>query len=95
MEVKFSDELLERLANDETFWGRYPQAVVKGYRKTMVWILDAVDERDFYALKGLHFEHLHGRPGQHSMRLNIQFRLIVEFSNDPKTALIVAIEDYH
>ena len=63
----------------------------------MGWIWTAVDERDFYGLKGLHYERLQGRPGQHSMRLNEQFRLIVEFEGEAptKTIVILAIEDYH
>jgi toxin HigB-1 len=56
------------------------------------------DERVFYHLKSLHFEKLHGsRSHQHSMRLNKQWRLIVEFegSGSAKIISIVAIEDYH
>jgi toxin HigB-1 len=58
----------------------------------------AVDERDLYALKGLHFEALKGdRSGQHSLRLNKQFRLIVNVERDPQGNVIVVVEidDYH
>jgi proteic killer suppression protein len=63
----------------------------------MQMIRAAEDERVFYALKSLHYEKLHARPGQHSMRLNDQWRLIVEYEEaaDGKTAIVVAIEDYH
>jgi toxin HigB-1 len=58
----------------------------------------ALDERDFYALKSLRYEKLKGRRGhQHSMRLNDQFRLIVEYegTGPDKTVVVVGIEDYH
>lgn len=58
----------------------------------------AEDERTFYAMKSLHFEKLKGnRSHQHSMRLNDQWRLILEFecTNDGKVVLVIGIEDYH
>lgn len=58
----------------------------------------AEDERAFYAMKSLHFEKLKGdRSHQHSMRLNDQWRLILEFErgNDGKVVLVIGIEDYH
>ena len=61
-------------------------------------IRDAPDERVFYAMKSLHYERLSGnRSNQHSMRLNRQYRLILEFdrSSDDKVVVIVSIEDYH
>jgi proteic killer suppression protein len=64
----------------------------------MQTIRSAPDERDLYALKSLHFEKLKGqRSHQHSIRLNDQWRLILEFKGKApnKTIVIVAIEDYH
>ena len=64
----------------------------------MEQIRAATDERTFYALKSLHFEKLKGdREGQHSMRLNVQFRLIVELRGTApaKVVRIVEITDYH
>jgi toxin HigB-1 len=61
-------------------------------------IAAAPDERDLRALKSLHFEKLSGgRRGQHSVRLNKQFRLTFEFDEDQhgKLLLILAIGDYH
>jgi proteic killer suppression protein len=46
----------------------------------MTVIAAAADERDFYALKSLHFEKLEGKlgkEGKRSMRLTKQWRLIV------------------
>ena len=64
----------------------------------MAWIRSAEDERDFYGLKSLHYEKLKGsRSHQRSMRLNDQFRLIIELEqNAPENVVVVvAIEDYH
>lgn len=62
-------------------------------------IIDAaLDERDLYALKGLHYEKLKGaRKHQHSIRLNQQYRLILELEHDDqgRYILIIDIEDYH
>ncbi len=94
--MRFGSTELERLYTDSSFEAKYSRSIVRAYRKTLGWILAADDERDFYQLRGLHFERLQGRPGQHSMRLNQQFRLIVEFeATNPRTVVIWAIEDYH
>lgn len=64
----------------------------------MQTIRGAPDERDLYVLKSLHFEKLKGQHShQHSIRLNDQWRLILEFKGKApnKTVVIVAIEDYH
>jgi len=58
----------------------------------------APDERTFYALKSLRFEKLKGkRSHQCSMKLNDQWRLIVELQGQTpnKVVLVVGIEDYH
>ena len=96
MEVRFAKPDLDRLETDANYDAGWPPAIVRAYRKLMALVWAAVDERDFYALKGLHFEKLVGRPGEHSMRLNRQYRLIVRFEgSNPKTIMIVGIEDYH
>lgn len=64
----------------------------------MAWLRDAEDERDLYALKSLHFEKLKGaRAHQRSLRLNDQFRLIVEIvpTGARNAVVVVSIEDYH
>ncbi|UCJ10859.1 MAG: type II toxin-antitoxin system RelE/ParE family toxin [Phormidium sp. PBR-2020] len=50
-----------------------------------------------YALKGFQFEKLKGRPGERSLRLNKQWRLIVAVERDEEGGylLIIDIEDYH
>lgn len=98
MEVVFSDENLERLESGEGGDCGYPPGVVKAFRKRMQQIRTAQDERDFYTAKSLHYEKLKGpRAHQHSMRLNIKERLILEYQGDGsgKIVIIIAIEDYH
>ena len=98
MEVQFRDEKLDRLETDPKYDGGFSQAIVTAYRKRMQMIRAAPDERVFYQLKSLHFEKLQGnRSHQHSMRLNDQWRLMIEFAGEvpQKTVLIASIEDYH
>jgi proteic killer suppression protein len=98
MEAVFDDEDLDRLETDPAFTGGHGAPVVKAFRKRMQMIRAATDERTFYALKSLHFEKLHGdREGQHSMRLNDQWRLIVKLKGEAprKIVHVVEITDYH
>ncbi len=98
MEVKFLDASLDRLEVDPSYSGGFEQAIVHAFRKRMQMIRAASDERTFYELKSLHFEKLKGdRSHQHSMRLNKQWRLIVEFegASPAKVVCIIQIEDYH
>jgi len=96
VEVRFKDRNLARLETEEQ--GGLDQAIVRAFRKRMQQIRAAPDERTFYALRSLHFEELRGnRAGQHSMRLNDQMRLTMEFEGKEadKVIVILAIEDYH
>jgi proteic killer suppression protein len=97
MEVEFADEELDRLETDARFTGGFAPAIVRGFRKAMQAIRAAHDERDLYASRGLGFEKLKGsRAHQCSLRINKQWRLIVELRGEaPKTVRIVKIEDYH
>jgi proteic killer suppression protein len=97
MEVEFSDDDLDHLETDAEYTAGLSPALVKAFRKRMQQIRAAADERDFYALRGLRFEKLAGaRKHQHSMRLNDQYRLIVELLDKGRKALrVVEITDYH
>lgn len=100
MEVDFEDELYRRLEVERDFNGGFAAEIVKAYRKRMQLIRAAPDERDFYALKSLHFEKLQGnREGQYSMRLNQQWRLVIRFvkkrEKDSKLVVIIEVVDYH
>lgn len=98
MEVEFADDDLDRLETDPQFTAGFARDIVKAFRKAAWFIRQAPDERDFYALRGLRFERLKGgRAHQYSMRLNNQWRLILEFTGQApnKTVRLVCIEDYH
>jgi toxin HigB-1 len=98
LEVRFSGESLANLEADPTYTAGHSPAIVRKFRQRMQQIRAAPDERVFYQLKSLHFEKLKGaRKHQYSMRLNDQWRLILEFDGEApnKTIVIVAIEDYH
>jgi len=98
MEVRFDDADLDRLETDPQFTAGYSREVVRAYRKRMQQIRAFLDERDFYAAKALHFEKLKGnRDGQYSVRLNLQWRLILEIqgAHPCKVVEIVEIVDYH
>lgn len=98
MEVEFADDSLDQLETSPRFTGGFAAAVISAFRRRMQLIRSAPDERDFYALKALHFEKLKGKRGhQFSMRLNDQWRLILELKGKSpnKMVVIVSIEDYH
>src|SRR5580658_3151594 len=98
MDIEYDDESLELLASDPLYDARVGRDVVKAFRKRIQVIRAAPDERDFRALKSLHFEKLQGqREGQYSMRLNDQWRLILKFvtRGRGKTVVVIAIDDYH
>lgn len=98
MEVAFDDPELDRLETDAKFSAGYGPEIVRGFRKAMQAIRAAADERDLYSLRGLRFEKLGGaRKHQHSLRINKQWRLIVELRGvgQQKRIGVVGIEDYH
>jgi toxin HigB-1 len=98
MDVVFGSDDLDRLETDPSFNARLPAAVVKMYRQRLQTIRAAPDERDFYAFKSLHYEKLKGqRQHQRSMRLNAQWRLVLEIEEGErgKQVKIVSIENYH
>ncbi len=98
MEILFEDPKLERIYMDPTYTGRYPDHIVSLIRRRIQAIRMAPDERVLRAAKSLHLEKLKGeRKHQHSLRLNKQWRLIIEFrkSESGKIVAIISVEDYH
>ena len=96
MKLHFRTEALRLLETTDS--KDFGQAVTERYRHRVNFIRNATDERDFYAMKSLHFEKLVGnRAGQFSMRLNDQWRLILTFQGEApeKTVIILEIADYH
>jgi proteic killer suppression protein len=96
MQVEFEDDRLDRLESDPSYTMGLADSLVKAYRKRLQLIRSAPDERDFYALKSLHYEKLEGkRQHQRSMRLNERVRLVLEVEGADRRVRIVSIEDYH
>lgn len=98
MDVTFHHQSLDRLEAEASYSGGLGDGIVKAYRKRMQQIRAASDERTFYALRSLRFEKLKGdREGQYSMRLNDQWRLILELRGEAqrKTVHVIEITDYH
>jgi toxin HigB-1 len=100
MRFRIADRTLARIDADPDFNGGYSVALVRAFRRRMALIRAARDETDFYALKSLHFEKLSGkRAHERSMRLNDQFRLILEVVKEKgqpdNLVVVVGIEDYH
>lgn len=98
MEVEHRDKNLRRLEEDPAFDAGYSQGIVRTIRRRLQLIRAAADERDFYSLKSLHFEQLKGnRSHQHSMCINDQWRLIIEFEGKgtDKKIILVGVDDYH
>jgi len=96
--VEFNDATLRDVEADANFDGGMSKGIANTFRKRMQQIRSALDERDFYALKSLRFEKLEGkRQHQRSMRLNDQWRLIIEITGEApkKRILVISVEDYH
>lgn len=99
MRIEYEDDWLRRLAEDPQFaHPRIGRDLTKAYRKVIGHIAAAQDERDLRNLKGRRLEKLKGdRAGQHSMRVNDQYRLITRFETKEPDRVTVVIElvDYH
>jgi proteic killer suppression protein len=96
MRFAFANSKLRALY--QTGRSRYSSDVSRAFFRVIGHIDQAVDERDLYQLKGLRYEKLKGdRKGQHSLRLNDQFRLIVQPIDDDAGRImsIIEIVDYH
>jgi toxin HigB-1 len=94
----FRKKRIELLYTEEKGANKYSAQVVDAFFEVMGVIQAAKDERDLYALKGLHFEKLKGgRQSERSLKLNDQYRLIVELAEDKEGKFIevIDIEDYH
>ena len=98
MQFRFQTKELKDLYITEKGIQKYPPDVANSFFEIMDIIAAAKDERDLYALKSLHFEKLVGnRQGQHSLRLNIQWRLIVTIEKvaQEKWVVVISIENHY
>jgi proteic killer suppression protein len=98
LEIVIRDGALLDLATNKNAKSGFPQAVEKKFRFRIQQIMSFIDEREFYSLKSLHFEKLKGaRSHQHAIRLNDQWRMILELEGEApnKRLVVVGIEDCH
>ena len=97
MKFWFAEKKLQNLYEFGKGAEKFPPGVVNAFFELVATIRASADERVLRSNKGARLEKLR-RPGRdHSLRLNSQFRLIIEFSeHDGETWVdIKAIEDYH
>lgn len=90
MEIKFADKKLAMLY--EVGEGAYSEAVISAFSKKIQIIKSAKNENDLRALKSNHFEKLKGTKDSYSMRLNKQYRLIIELLNDGSCKIVIIKE---
>jgi len=98
MEIEYRDKRLALVPTDRAAETRLPVAVMKSLREKLIVISAAPDERTLRNWRSLHYEQLKGdRQGQKSIRLNDQYRLLLEVDNsrNPPKAIILGVEDYH
>ncbi|MEZ4623071.1 MAG: type II toxin-antitoxin system RelE/ParE family toxin [Caldilineaceae bacterium] len=98
MRFVFASDDLRNLYTKREGETRYGVEVVEAFFRVMAIIRNAKDERDIRAMRGLNYERLKGkRDHQHSLRLNRQWRLILERDQDDEGRFlwIIKIEDYH
>jgi proteic killer suppression protein len=98
MRFVFASDDLRNLYIRREGAARYGVEVVEAFFRVMAIIRNAQDERDIRAMRSLHYEPLKGkRDHQHSLRLNRQWRLILERDSDEEGRFlwIITIEDYH
>ncbi|MFN3218731.1 MAG: type II toxin-antitoxin system RelE/ParE family toxin [Acidimicrobiales bacterium] len=99
MRIRFADDRLRKLYEDPLARDpRLGRDLIKSFRKKMQFLASATNEQDIRAMKSLRLEKLGGdRDGQHSIRLNDQWRLILVFEHDPDGRLVIVVEivDYH
>ncbi len=83
----------ERIANDERS-GAFPTGALKGARRKLALLDSATNLKDLRSPPGNWLEKLSGnRAGQHSIRINDQFRLCFRWVDGD--AHDVEITDYH
>lgn len=93
MRVRYGTEDLALVETDQAHRLRLPVQIVQTARRRIRFLRQALDERDLYALRSLHYEKLAGdREGQRSIRLNEKWRLVIEIDRDSEPLELVILE---
>lgn len=99
MRIHFESDELKRLYEEPDYVApQFGPDVIKAFRKKVGFLYAAGSELDLRNYRALRFEKLVGdRAGQHSVRLNNQWRLILRIESDPEGRVLIIIEivDYH
>jgi proteic killer suppression protein len=98
VDVSFGNDALDELERNPCVKTKLDVKLVRAFRRVMNYVRTAADERDLYAHPGLHFEKMKGDlDGCHSLRLNDQWRLIVEVrEGQPRNRIhVLDIKDPH
>jgi proteic killer suppression protein len=97
MLVRHEDDDLARVEADPEYTGKLDKSRVRAFRKVLNILRAIPNETSIYQHKALRFEKLKGREPERSLRLNNQWRLIVEIESGEAGNCIVVkrIEDYH
>lgn len=98
MKVRHYGKKTELVETDQAHGLGLPMAVISSARRKIRLLREATDQRDIRMMKSFRLEKLKGdRAGQHSIRINDQWRMILLFdtSGEQQEIVILAIEDYH
>ena len=98
MELEFVDSDLENMVFNAKYTGRWSPAIVKMVRRCVNYLIQSPDRRAIYDFPGYQLEKLKGKlKDYHSLRLNDQYRLRVQFLSGEEGEIlrIICIEDYH
>lgn len=98
MDVRHDDSDLERLETDPEYTRGLEKPLVRAFRKVLLIVRGVRNETELYQWRSLRFEKLKGkRDHQRSLRLNDQWRVVVEIVKgaDGNTVVVKGIEDYH
>lgn len=98
MKVRYGDEDLSLVETNQAHRLRLPVDVVQVARRRIRFLRQARDEQDLYAMASLHYEKLSGdREGQRSIRVNKQWRIVLEIDRDcdPLEVVILEINNHY
>jgi toxin HigB-1 len=96
MEVEYKDKKLALLETDQAHQTKLPPEVIESYRRKVIQLKAAPDERTLRNIRGLHFEKLKSSEDR-SIRLNKQWRAIltIDASTTPQRLRIIDINNHY
>lgn len=98
MKVRFGDDRLALVETNQAHRLKLPVQIVQVARRRIRFLRSAQDERDLYGTVSLRYEKLSGdRQGQRSIKLNDQWRMILEIDKDcqPLEVIILEISNHY